>query len=95
MQEALRRTPNHKAAGPDGVPGLVLKHMPPTFHEPLHLLFQAQAITGFTSPSWLKSHTILLYKKEDPARLGSYHPIALANALYTLWITGIVTLETD
>ena len=39
MQEALRRTPNHKAAGPDGVPGLVLKHMPPAFHEVLHLLF--------------------------------------------------------
>ncbi len=39
MQEALRRTPNHKAAGPDGVPGLVLKHMPPPFHEALHLLF--------------------------------------------------------
>ena len=39
MHEALRRTPNHKAAGPDGVPGLVLKHMPQAFHEVLHLLF--------------------------------------------------------
>jgi len=28
LQEALRRTPNHKAAGPDWVPGLILKHMP-------------------------------------------------------------------
>ncbi len=26
--EAPRYTPNHKAAGPDGVPGLVLKYMP-------------------------------------------------------------------
>ncbi len=39
MHEDLRRTPNHKAAGPDGVPGLVLKHMPPEFYEALHLLF--------------------------------------------------------
>jgi hypothetical protein len=39
MQEALRRTPNHKAAESDGVPGLVLKHMRPAFHETLHLLF--------------------------------------------------------
>ena len=39
FHEALRRTPNHKAAGPYGVPGLVLKHMPPTLHEALHLLF--------------------------------------------------------
>ena len=32
MHETLRSTPNHKAAGPDGVPGLVLKHMPREFH---------------------------------------------------------------
>jgi hypothetical protein len=36
MRETLRRTPNHKAAGPDGVLGLVLKHMPHAFHEALH-----------------------------------------------------------
>jgi hypothetical protein len=47
---ALRRTPNHKAAGPDGVPGLVLKHMPPVFHEAIHLMFQALAITGINPP---------------------------------------------
>ena len=51
MQETPRRNPEHKAAGPDGVPGLVLKHMPPTFHEALHLFFQALAITGTTPPS--------------------------------------------
>ena len=39
FHEALRRTPNHKVAGLDGVPGLVLKHMPPAFHEVVHLLF--------------------------------------------------------
>ncbi len=39
FQEALRRTPNHKDASPDGVPGLVLKHMPPAFHEAIHLMF--------------------------------------------------------
>jgi hypothetical protein len=53
FQEALRRTPNHKAAGPDGVPELVLKHMPPEFHEAINLLFQAMVITGITPPSWL------------------------------------------
>ena len=84
MQEALRRTPNHKAAGPDGVPGLVLKHMPPAFHEALHLLFQALAETGITPPTWLQSHTILLYKKGDPTLLENYRPITLANAIYKL-----------
>jgi len=95
MQEALRRTPNHKAAGPDGVPGLILKHMPPGFHEALQLLFQAIAKTGITPPSWLHSHTILFYKKEDPATLDNYRPITLANALYKLWTTCIVMLAND
>ena len=50
FHEVLRRTPNHMAAGLDGVSGLVLKHMPPAFHEAIHLLFQAMAITGITPP---------------------------------------------
>jgi hypothetical protein len=84
FQEALCRTPNHKAVGPDGVPGMVLKHMPPAFHEALHLLFQALAITGITPPSWLQSHTVLLNRKEDPTRLDNYRTITLADALYKL-----------
>ena len=60
LEEDLRRTPNYKAAGPGGVLGLILKHMPPTFHEALHLLFQTMSITGITPPTWLHSHAILL-----------------------------------
>ncbi len=63
LHEALRRTPSHKAAGPDGVPGLVLKHMPHAFHETLDILFQALAETGITPPTWLQSHITLLHKK--------------------------------
>jgi hypothetical protein len=84
MQEALRCTPNHKSTGPDGVPGLVFKHMPPIFHETLYLLFQVLAITGIIPPSWLKSHTTLLCKKRDPMRLDNYHPIISTNALHML-----------
>ncbi len=51
MQEALRRTPSHKAVGPDELPGLIYKHMPPAFYEALNLLFQSMAITGITPPS--------------------------------------------
>ena len=69
--------------------------MPPVFHEALHFLFQSMAITWITPPSWLKSHTILLYTKGDPARLDNYRPITLANAFYKLWTTCIVTRATD
>ncbi len=64
MQEALGRTRNHKAAGPDGVPGLVLKHMPPAFHEALHLLFQALAETGITPPHGFRATLYSSTKKE-------------------------------
>ena len=94
MQEALRRTPNHKATGLNRVPGMILKHMPSGFHEALQLLFHARSITGITSPSWLHIHTILLYKKRDPATLDNCRPITLANALYELWTTCIVILAT-
>ena len=73
----------------------MLKHMPPAFHEATHLLFQDMAITGITPPTWLQSHTIVLYKKGGPTRLDSYRPITLANALYKLWTTCIVILATD
>ncbi len=53
------------------------------------------AITGFTPPSLLQSHTILLYKKGGPIRQDDYRPITLANALYKLWTTCIVILATD
>ncbi len=86
---------HHPIRGLDGVPGVVLKHMPPVFHEVLHILFQALAINGITPPSWIKSHIILLYKKRDPTRLDNYHQIILANAIYKLWTTCIVILATD
>jgi len=53
------------------------------------------SITGIAPPSWLHSHTILLYKKGDPTTLENYRPITLANALHKLWNTCIVMLATD
>ena len=95
LQKTLRRTPNHKAAGLDGVPGLILKHMPFAFHEALQLIVQPMSITGITPPSWLHSHTILQYKKGDLVTLENYRPITLANALYKLWTTSIVMMASD
>ncbi len=74
---------------------MILKHMLSRFPEALQFLFQAMYITGISPPSWLHSHTILLYKKGDPATLDNYRPITLANALYKLWTTCIVMLATD
>ena len=66
---------------------MVLKHMPAGFHEALQLLCQALSLTGITPPAWLHNHTILLYKKGDPATLDNYRPITLANAPSTYGIS--------
>ena len=95
MQRALRRTSNHKAAGLDGVPGMIMKHTFPGFHKVVKLVFQVLSITGITPPAWINSHTILLYKKGDPTTLYEYRPITPANAVYKLLTACIVVLATE
>jgi hypothetical protein len=95
FQEALRRLPGQKAPGPDNIPGVLLKHMPPAFHKAICQLFQTMAITGTTPPNWLLSNTILLYKKNDPYNLDNYRPITLANVLYKLWASCLSILAMD
>jgi hypothetical protein len=95
FQEALHQLPNHKAPGPDNIPGILLKHMPKAFHNAIFKLFQAKAITCITPPNWLLSNTILLYKKNDPHNLDNYRPRTLANAHSKLWALCLTILAID
>jgi hypothetical protein len=90
FQEALRRTPNHKAAGPDGTPSLVLKHMPPAFHEALHLLFQTIAITGITPPPLGSRAAPFSYTRRENDEVGqlplnhpSHRPLQALDYVYS------------
>jgi hypothetical protein len=66
FQEALYQLPNHKASGPENIPGVLLKHMYQTLHNAIYQLFQLMAATGTTPPHCLLSNTILFYKKHAP-----------------------------
>ena len=72
FDEALRRNPNYKAAGPDEIPGVILNNMPTAFLDATLSLFQLMVVTGITPPDWLRTHTVLLYKKSDPLSLDNY-----------------------
>eukprot|EP00887_Chlorella_sp_A99_P007536 scaffold28.g7536.t1 len=47
-------------------------------------------LTGATPAAWKDSHTVMLYKKGDPADLGNYRPVGLALTIYKLW-TALLT----
>ena len=91
----LRRLPNNKAAGPDGIPNEILKMMPEAFHDVMHAFLAHIGRSGKTPASWKASHTILLYKKGDPLMVKNYRPIALANTMYKLWTSIVTTLMSD
>ena len=92
FDEALHRNPNYKAPGPDEIPGVILNNMPASFLKTTLALFQLMATTGITPPAWLKTHTVLLYKKGDPLCIDNYRPIALAPILYKLWASCLTIL---
>jgi ribonuclease HI len=85
----LHKIPSHKAPGIDDIPTDILKHQPPSFHDNLFLLFRCMLMLGCTPDLWVRSITILLYKKGDPTVLDNYRPIGLAISLYKLW-TGVL-----
>ena len=95
FDEALRRNPHYKAAGLDEIPGVILNNMPTAFLDATLSLFQLMAVTGITPPDWLRTHTVLLYKKSDPLSLDNYRPIALAPILYKLWASCLTILASN
>ena len=83
--QALASLPGRKAPGIDGVPNEVLKHMPTTFHDAMHRLFETLWKTHRTPSTWKQALTVLLYKKDDPHAVKNYRPIGLLTSVYKLW----------
>ena len=71
-----------KAVGPDGVPHKILgmcdDQTLTTIYEGVKEVWK----TGDIPTEWLRSETVLFYKKGDPARPENYRPIAITNTIY-------------
>ena len=76
----LSQLMNRRAAGPNGIPAELLKHMPPEYHNMLFDAFCLFLETGQAPPSWKHSETILLHKRGDPTVLKNWRPIGLADS---------------
>jgi hypothetical protein len=81
-----------KIPGPDQIPNIILKQMPPKFHSLLFLFFSHCYKQHKIPASWKTSLTILLYKKGNPTQLTNHIPIALANTIYKLFTSTLTSI---
>jgi ribonuclease HI len=75
---------NDKAAGPDQIKPIVLKHLPDNVLLRLVTLFSASIETGYTPEVWRHSRAILIPKpgKDDYTNPNSFRPISLTSFMF-------------
>ena len=82
--EAIRRTANNKAPGPDGLPGEFYRAYELMLAQPLkNAIIEAQK-TNRLPPTMLEGDITLIYKKKDPKDVRNYRPITLLNVDYKI-----------
>ena len=81
----LKRMPNRRSPGRDGVPAEVLKNAPRSFQLELKALVD-EVMSGsyLLEDEVLESKVVLLYKKGGHELISNYRPVALLTSLYQL-----------
>ena len=69
----------HKATGPDGIPGRLLKLCANELASPFTLLFQVSLDTGTIPQDWKKAKIVPVFKKGDKGKVENYRPISLTS----------------
>lgn len=79
VMEILQDLNIHKCAGPDGIPGSLLRAIAETLAPPLTTLYN-ESLRRESFPScWKDANIIPVYKKGDKSEPGHYRPIALTS----------------
>jgi len=83
ITEAIRKSPNGRAAGPDGIPNEILKIIAPTIAEDMAQAVTNMLETGAIPETYKESVTATIRKerKADYTLPSSYRPVALENTL--------------
>ena len=74
----LKGTNPSKAAGPDGIDGVILKNCAASIAKPLSLLFNISFVTGCIPDEWKLASVVPVHKKGDKGCVDNYRPISLA-----------------
>jgi len=75
--QLLKRLPNGRAPGPDGINSDLYKYLPDIFAPHLCTYWRALANLRLPQVSPLQSNIVMLYKKGDPKDPANYRPISL------------------
>ena len=75
----LKNVKAGKAAGPDGIHGMVLKHCAASLAKPLTALFNISFVTGCIPDEWKLASIVPLHNKYDRNSIENYRPICLAS----------------
>ena len=73
----LKKINPHKATGPDGIDGHVLKRCCGTLHIPLAIIFNQSYQSGQVPQEWRNANVVPIHKKKDKSNVENYRPISL------------------
>ena len=77
VADLLRKTNAHKAQGPDGIHGHILKNCASSISYPLSLIFTTSYNIGQIPREWKLAHVVPVHKKGDKSLADNYRPISL------------------
>ena len=82
VKEAINELSQNAAAGPDGIPAILMKKCRDQIAQPLEIIFRESLVTGEIPQVWKLAHVIPLLKpgghRSSPA---SYRPVSLTSHL--------------
>ena len=79
VAKLLHKLKTNKAAGPDGIPNMILKTLANNIAPALSEIFQVSLNTGKLPKDWLSANVTCAFKKGDRHEAQNYRPISLTS----------------
>ena len=73
----LKQTNSSKAAGPDGIDGILLKNCAASLAKPLTIMFNTSYVSGIIPEEWKLASVVPVHKKGEKDNVENYRPISL------------------